>query len=112
AGGRWDWRSGSRSASSRAASRDVDARASHAGGAATRLRLPCAPRMPIADKKAFLLRLDPAIWSAIERLAQAELRSVNAQIEFMLRGALALKARRKAKRSSSASASRPYSRLA
>jgi len=42
----------------------------------------------MADKKAFLLRLDPAVWSALERLAQAELRSVNAEIEFLLREAL------------------------
>jgi hypothetical protein len=43
----------------------------------------------MADKKAFLLRLDPAVWTELERLAQAELRSVNAQIEFLLRDALA-----------------------
>ena len=43
----------------------------------------------MADKKAFLLRLDPAVWAGLERLAQAELRSVNAQIEFLLRDALA-----------------------
>ena len=43
----------------------------------------------MADKKAFLLRLDPAVWAKLERLAQAELRSVNAQIEFILRDALA-----------------------
>ncbi len=43
----------------------------------------------MADKKAFLLRLDHAIWAALERLAQAELRSVNAEIEFLLRDALA-----------------------
>ena len=42
----------------------------------------------MADKKAFLLRLDPAVWAELERLAQAELRSVNAQIEFILRDAL------------------------
>jgi hypothetical protein len=42
----------------------------------------------MADKKAFLLRLDPAVWAEVERLAQAELRSVNAQIEFLLRDAL------------------------
>jgi hypothetical protein len=41
------------------------------------------------DRKAFLLRVDPGIWSELERLAQAELRSVNAQIEFLLRDALA-----------------------
>ena len=42
----------------------------------------------MADKKAFLLRLDPSVWAALERLAQAELRSINAQIEFLLRDAL------------------------
>jgi hypothetical protein len=41
------------------------------------------------ERKAFLLRVDPAIWKELERLAQAELRSVNAQIEFLLRDALA-----------------------
>ncbi len=43
----------------------------------------------MAEKKAFLLRLDPVVWNEMERLAQAELRSVNAQIEFLLRDALA-----------------------
>jgi hypothetical protein len=43
----------------------------------------------MADKKAFLLRVDPALWAEIERLAQAELRSANAQVEFLLRDALA-----------------------
>ena len=43
----------------------------------------------MADKKAFLLRLDPAVWVALERLAQAELRSVNGQIEYLLRDGLA-----------------------
>jgi hypothetical protein len=43
----------------------------------------------MADKKAFLLRIDPGVWVAVEQLAQAELRSVNAQIEFLLRDALA-----------------------
>ena len=42
----------------------------------------------MADKKAFLLRVDPALWAELVRLAQAELRSVNAQIEFLLRDAL------------------------
>jgi len=40
------------------------------------------------DKKAFLLRIDPQLWSDIERLAAAELRSVNAQVEYLLRDAL------------------------
>ncbi|MEP6943613.1 MAG: toxin-antitoxin system HicB family antitoxin [Betaproteobacteria bacterium] len=42
----------------------------------------------MADKKAFLLRLDPSVWTDLERLAQAELRSINAEIEFLLRDAL------------------------
>jgi hypothetical protein len=42
----------------------------------------------VAKKKAFLLRLDPALWTALERLAQSELRSVNGQIEFLLRDSL------------------------
>ncbi len=43
----------------------------------------------MAERKAFLLRLDPAVWAQLERLAQTELRSVNAQIEFLLRDSLA-----------------------
>ena len=43
----------------------------------------------MADKKAFLLRVDSGVWSAILKLAQAELRSMNAEIEFLLRDALA-----------------------
>lgn len=43
----------------------------------------------MSARKAFLLRLDPAVWAELERLAQRELRSVNAQIEFLLRDALA-----------------------
>jgi hypothetical protein len=43
----------------------------------------------MAERKAFLLRIDPALWNALETLAQRELRSVNAQIEFMLRESLA-----------------------
>jgi hypothetical protein len=47
----------------------------------------------MADKKAFLLRIDPSVWVELERLAQSELRSVNAQIEFLLRDALARRGR-------------------
>ena len=47
----------------------------------------------MAEKKAFLLRIDPGVWAELERLAQAELRSVNAQIEFLLRDALARRGR-------------------
>ena len=43
----------------------------------------------MAAKKPFPLRLDPALHAAVERAAAAELRSVNAEIEFLLREALA-----------------------
>ena len=43
----------------------------------------------MAERKAFLLRLDPKVWVELERLAQCDLRSVNAEIEFLLREALA-----------------------
>jgi hypothetical protein len=41
------------------------------------------------ERKAFPLRVDPALWSALERCASAELRSANAQAEILLREALA-----------------------
>ena len=41
------------------------------------------------DKKAFLLRIDPDLCGELERLAQSELRSVNGQVEYLLREALA-----------------------
>ncbi len=44
--------------------------------------------MAAPKKKAFALRLDPAVHAAIERLAAAELRSANAEIEMLLREAL------------------------
>lgn len=40
-------------------------------------------------KKAFPLRLDPALYAAIERAAAGDLRSVNAEVECLLREALA-----------------------
>jgi len=40
-------------------------------------------------KKAFLMRVQPEVLAAVERLAAAELRSVNAQVETLLREALA-----------------------
>ena len=42
----------------------------------------------MADRKSILLRLDPAVHDALARWAAAELRSTNAQIEFLLREAL------------------------
>lgn len=40
-------------------------------------------------KKAFPLRLDPALYAALERAAAADFRSVNAEVEVLLREALA-----------------------
>ena len=45
--------------------------------------------MSVPPKKAFPLRLDPALYAAVERAAAADLRSVNAQLECLLREALA-----------------------
>jgi len=45
--------------------------------------------MAPSPKKAFPLRIDPALFAAIERTASADLRSANAQIEVLLREALA-----------------------
>lgn len=44
--------------------------------------------MSVPPKKAFPLRLDPALHAAIERAAATDLRSVNAQVECLLREAL------------------------
>jgi len=43
----------------------------------------------VAERKKLLLRLDPAVHDALARWAADELRSTNAQIEFLLRQALA-----------------------
>jgi hypothetical protein len=42
----------------------------------------------VADRKAFLLRMDPETYVALQRWAADELRSLNAQTEFVLRRAL------------------------
>ncbi len=46
-----------------------------------------------AERKGILLRLDPAVHDALARWAAAELRSTNAQIEFLLREALRVSGR-------------------
>ena len=45
--------------------------------------------MASPGKKAFPLRIDPALWEELQRLAARDLRSVNAEIEFLLREGLA-----------------------
>ena len=42
----------------------------------------------MAERKGFPLRLDPEVYDALQRWAGTELRSLNAQIEFLLRRAL------------------------
>jgi hypothetical protein len=42
----------------------------------------------VAERKPFLLRVDPAVLAALQRWAADELRSLNGQIEFVLRRAL------------------------
>jgi hypothetical protein len=42
----------------------------------------------VAERKPFLLRIDPAVLEAMQRWANDDLRSLNAQIEFVLRKAL------------------------
>ena len=45
--------------------------------------------MASPGKKAYPLRIDPALWEELQRLAARDLRSVNAEIEFLLREGLA-----------------------
>jgi hypothetical protein len=42
----------------------------------------------MAERKTFLLRIDPALWAELEAWAQDELRSVNGQVEYLLRQAV------------------------
>ncbi|MEI6735115.1 MAG: hypothetical protein WCK94_14135 [Comamonadaceae bacterium] len=53
--------------------------------------------MASPDKKSFALRVDPVLWTEIERLAAAELRSVNAQVEYLLREAVRTRLKKIAK---------------
>ena len=55
------------------------------------------------DRKQFLLRLDPDLWADLEKWAADELRSVNAQIEYLLRDAV----RRRGRQRGGAAPSRP-----
>jgi hypothetical protein len=44
--------------------------------------------MRMAERRSFLLRIDPAVLDAVQRWADDDLRSLNGQIEFLLRRAL------------------------
>jgi hypothetical protein len=54
----------------------------------------------VADRKAFLLRIDPAVLDALQAWADDELRSLNGQIEFVLRRVLKDEGRLKGRPSS------------
>jgi len=47
----------------------------------------------MGSRKSFLLRIDPKLWDELEAWAQDELRSVNGQIEYILRQAVAKRKR-------------------
>jgi len=51
--------------------------------------------MPIEERKAFLLRIPPDLWQELEKWAGDELRSVNGQIEYLLRQAVEKRKRAK-----------------
>lgn len=53
----------------------------------------------MAERKAFMLRISPELWDDLQRVAAEDFRSVNAQIEFLLREALASKGRQKKSKS-------------
>jgi hypothetical protein len=52
----------------------------------------------MAGRKSFLLRIDADLWAGIEAWAQADLRSVNGQIEYLLRQAMEKRKGRQAAR--------------
>jgi hypothetical protein len=56
----------------------------------------------MAEKKRFLLRIDPEVYRALEKWAADDLRSVNAQVEFLLKEALSRAGRARRDRSEDA----------
>jgi len=47
----------------------------------------------MAERKPILLRIPPELWEEIQRMANDELRSVNGQIEYLLREAIRMRRR-------------------
>lgn len=60
----------------------------------------------MAERKPFLLRIDPKLWAELESWAADELRSVNGQIEYLLKQAVA---RRKSARAGAGDREEPAS---
>jgi len=48
----------------------------------------------VPERKTFILRMNKELWEELQRLAAQELRSVNAQIEYLLREAVRKRGRR------------------
>jgi hypothetical protein len=61
------------------------------------------------NRKSFLLRIDPELWTELESWAAAELRSINGQVEYLLRQAV-LKRKSVSARKSSGDSNEPDSR--
>lgn len=64
----------------------------------------------MAERKPFLLRIDPELWNRLEAWAADELRSVNGQIEFLLRQAVAKRAGRDKEESGRSGGEKPRKR--
>jgi hypothetical protein len=56
----------------------------------------------MAERKSFLLRIDQRLWRELEKLAHEDLRSVNGEIEFLLKQAVEARRWRRGKESSEA----------
>jgi hypothetical protein len=52
----------------------------------------------VAERKAFLLRIDPELYAALQQWASDELRSLNGQVEFLLRRAVEQAGRKRSER--------------
>lgn len=61
----------------------------------------------MAERKSFLLRIDPALYAAMQQWADDELRSLNGQIEFILKRALMESKRLRKDRPAKADPGRP-----
>lgn len=61
----------------------------------------------MAGRKAFLMRIDPALWAELEAWAQDEMRSVNGQVEFLLKQAVLRRGRSAPRNDENPPSSRP-----
>lgn len=64
----------------------------------------------MAERKAFLLRIDPAVLDAVQAWADDELRSLNGQIEFILRQVLQAEGRLRSRSSTKGAGTLPRRR--